>query len=217
MVKLDNYFKGAITMYLFLWIDGYYSFDPDFTTDVNKLFDFKEDDAMFIPVRIQQILHDNKQSFLLEKTDSSLTVYYDGHFIMYLPNTLTCKSISERMRDMVKIYDEKGISIWVEDIITSFQEDIIQIYKKYYKGEYMTVLFPIDTIYVAASNRPLIIAYQYDKEQGLSIHKICSAEHLFIENPYTEDLAMLAKKYCEEYNLSKIIFAARVMKKEEFE
>lgn len=211
--KLDKSLKGNITWYLFLWIEGYYSGDLEFTTDVNKLFDFKEEDAMFIPVKIQQILQENKQSFQLEKTDTSLTIYYDGHFIMYLPNTLTCASISERKRDLLYLYDESKNFIYDERIIELFQADIIEIYKKFIKKEYTTVLFPIDTItYFVASNQPLIVAYQYDKEQGLSIHKICSTEHIFIENLYTEDLAALAKKYCEEYNLSKIIFAARVLR-----
>jgi hypothetical protein len=203
-------------MCLYLWIGGYYSGDLEFTTDVDKLLDFKEDDAMFVPVRIQQILQDNKRFIQLEKTDSSLAVYYDGHFIIYLPNTLTCKSISEHRRDLVRMYDEKETFIWEEETVNLFREEIIQIYKKYHNEKYEAVLFPKDTIYyMAASERPLIVAYQYDKEKGLSIHKICSIEHTLIENPYTEDLAELAKKYCTEYHLSKILFAARVYIKED--
>lgn len=214
--KLDKSLKGNVVWYLFLWVDGYYSGDLEFTTDINKLFDFKEDDAIYVPVKIQRILQENKQSFQLEQTDTSLTIYYDGHFIMYLSNTLTCASMSERKRDLVYLCDESENFIYDEGILELFQADVREIYKKFIQKGYTTVLFPVDTItYFAASNRPLIVAYQYDKEQGLSIHKICACKYELLQNSYTKNLAELAEKYCEKYNLSKIIFAARVLKSKE--
>jgi hypothetical protein len=215
--KLNKSLKGSIITYLFLWIDGQYSSDPDFMPDVNKIFEFEKDDAMLVPVRIQQILQDNKQSIQLEKTDSSLTVYYEKEFLMCLPNSFTCGSIADytSRRNMVKTYDEEGVFFWNEQLEKSFREGIIQIYKKYYTEGYKTVFFPKDTVYIAASERPLVIAYRYDKEKGLSVHKICSSEHTLIENQYTEDLAALAEKYCEQYNLSKIIFAARILRNDD--
>lgn len=214
MVKLDKSLKGSVIYYLFLWIDGYYSADLEFNTSIDELFDFSKDDAMLVPVKIQQILQNNKQSFQLEKTDSTLTIYYDGQFIICLQNSFTCESISERSsrRNMVRIYDEKGVSIWNEQLVKTFQEEIIEIYKKYREEEYETVFFPNDTMYIAASNQPLIIVYQYNKKQGLSIHKLCACKYELLRNSYIKDLAELANKYCEKYNLNKIIFAARVLR-----
>ena len=213
IIKLNKSLKGSVFWYLFIWVDGHYSVDLEFTTDVNIFFDFNRNEVMFIPIKIQQILHNNRQSFQLDRKDSSLTVYYDGQFIMYFENNLYCESISERLRDMVRMYDEKDVAIWSEELEGLFREKIVQIYKKYNKEDYETVLFPIDTTYyVAASNRPLMIAYQYEKKQGLSIHKLCSCKHELLHSQYTQDLAALANEYCEKYNLSKIIFAARVLK-----
>ncbi|MDL2262669.1 hypothetical protein LJC11_04100 [Bacteroidales bacterium OttesenSCG-928-I21] len=108
---------------------------------------------------------------------------------------------------MVKIFNQEGTAIWDEDLIESFREKLIQINNKYIKEKYEIVFFPIDTIlYIAASNKPLMILYQYDSIKGLSIHKICSSKYEFLKHIYLEELADLADEYCRKYSLSKIIF-----------
>jgi hypothetical protein len=126
---------------------------------------------------------------------------------------LDISNVSDR-RNMVKLFDNNGFSIWNEEIVKSFREEIIQIYEKFKKDGYKTVFPKKDTFYVVASCLPLVIAYEYDKKHGLSIHKICSVVHKLSENLYTKEIAELAEKYCKKYDLSKIIFSARVYKKE---
>jgi len=213
-IKLDKSWKGALSSYLFLWIDGDYSSNPEFTVDIDRIFDFNDDDWMYVPLRVQKVFRNNKQSFQFELTDSSLTTYYDGELILYHPNDFTCESLTDysSRRDMVRAYDEKGNSFWDEHLKESFQKRLSEIFIKYRKENYEVVLFPKNTIYLSASGLPLRIAYQYNKENGLSIHKLCSCKHELLQSPYTQDLAALADEYCEKYNLSKIIFAARVVK-----
>ena len=217
-MKLDKSWKGALSSYFFWWIYGDYTSNPEFTPDVDRLFDFKDDDWRYIPLRVQKVFQNNKQSFQFEMTDSSLTAYYDGEFILSLLNVgFTCEMISEvsDYRSRVWVFDEKGNSFWDEQLMESFQERRIEIYKKYWNESYETIFFPYDTIYIAASERPLVIAYQYSKETELSIHKFCSCKHELLQNPYVQDLTALADEYCDKYNLSRIIFAARVVRNRE--
>lgn len=216
LIKLDKSLEGSITQYLYLWVGGHYLYNLDFKTTADKIFNFSEvseEEAMLVPAKIQQIFQDNKQFFQFETTDTSLNIYYDKHLMLYITYVFTCESISENSdkRKMIQMFDNQGFSVWNEELQNSFREDIFQIYRKYKDEKYDVILFPKDSIYIYAPERPLIIPYQYDKEIGLSIHKICSTNHKLIKNPYTQDLTALAKKYCEIYDLSKIIFVALIV------
>jgi hypothetical protein len=213
-VKLDKYLKGEIGFCLFLRAEGYYSSYLEYPTNVDKFFNF--DENTIIPKHIQSVFLNNKKSFLLVNKDSILLIYYDNVLLDSFHARFGCTEISEfsDMRSMVAFFDNQDFPFWDEELANLFRDDIFQIYKKFIGEIYYTVLFPKDTVYIAASERPLVIAYQYDKGKGLSIHEICSSEHTLIENQYTEDLATLAKRYCEQYNLSKIIFSARVVLEE---
>lgn len=214
MMKLDKSLKGGICWGLFNWAQGYYSAYLEYPENIDEFFNFDDDD---ISLKIKSLLQNNKEAFSLKSTDSTLTIYYEKQLFFELSGfSLNCFIISEvsDYRTMVNMFDNQGICFWKEEIVNSFREDIIQVYKKCANEKYYSVLFPKDTVYIAASERPLVIVYQYDKEQGLSIHKICACKHKLLQNSYTKDLAELAEKYCEKYNLSKIIFAARVLRNE---
>jgi hypothetical protein len=208
ILSLDDSTHGNIAFYLLTWTQAYYSAYFDLTTDIDKFFHYNAGDAT------TSIFWDNKDSLRLERVDNGLIFYYNEKFL-FIVNVpiITCKQIScgSYNRIMVNSFDKEGNSVWLKRFEKSFQRKRVQIYKKCIKEGYKTLIFPNDTLYREASNRPLIIAYQYDIIQGLSIHKLCSCDYQLEQNLYTQELAALADKCCKKYKLSKIIFAARVM------
>lgn len=212
MKKLDKKLNGSISFYLFSWFLSNYSNNLDFSTDIDIFFNFNDDQGQYVPIRIQRILQENKQAFQLKQTDSNCSIYYDGHYLMELSPPLTCDAISIRMRDMVEMYDLNGNYIYNDTYIDSFRNELSNVYKLCKYRNFVRVPFTKDTTY---SYFFIVIPYQYDTINGLSIHKICSQNYLLSSNYYTQALASLAEEFCKKHNLSKIIFSALLLKENE--
>ncbi len=210
--KLDKKLDGSISYYLFSYFLSNYSNNLDFSTDIDEFFNFNDDDGQFIPLLIQQVLQANKQAFQIKQTDSNCYIYYDGHCIMGLSPPLSCDAITIRMRNMVKMYDLNGDCIYNEIYIDSFRNELSKVYKVCKCRNFVRVPFTKDTTYSYFS---IVIPYQYDTTNGLTIHKICSQDYMFTTNYYTQLLYSLAEDFCKKYNLSKIIFTALLLKENE--
>ena len=77
---LNDSLNEAINMYLFLWADAYYSAYLDYTEDINDFFSFESDYLETIFSEMRCFLLENKNSFSLVSSDSSITIYYKNHF-----------------------------------------------------------------------------------------------------------------------------------------
>lgn len=214
LMQLNDSLEGSVLFYFYWLSDSYYSAYLEFPQTPNQLFNFGNNEELLIAKRTLSILKKNSTNFYFEDKDSIFFVFYDKNIFATFYRPFGCNEFSEysEKRKMIRIFDKEGFFIWNKKIAISFRKDLDNIYKKYIEQAYTTIFSQEDSNYIMASNKPKIIVYQYDNVKNLTIHKLCSCNFDMSNNQYLVELKQLSMKYCKRYNLSKIIFAARIMR-----
>lgn len=77
---------------------------------------------------------------------------------------------------------------------------------------YDYVSYSFDSVAAGISTPKLILLYQYDNKDGLSLHNISKQRFTLTKNLYSQKLENLAKEFCVYYGLSRIVFSGFALK-----
>ena len=201
----DIFSYEKIQMLCFYCFSSYLHSYIDIPNETSVFLSFLEKNNL-INSKEKSFFRDREACFTIRQNDSTATLLYgDSLFVIMLPKPAFCSSIEGYYnRHLVKIFDTSYNLCYSNILYRKFHKMLYGIHHSFFKQGYIAVS---DSLSENSSTIPVIVWYQYDRDNGLTIHKSCSGCHTMIESGYSDMMLMSLEQFCQRFHCSKIIYA----------